>query len=158
MKQYCIAIFISIGLFTFNFFKPARGSKADDKGANYFGLFLLLGSLIFDGMTGTQTDKQHKETKRDFAYPGMFVNNLVGFVLSAVIYLYGVFMNGDDSHRRIFSDQKLLLDCVMVGLTGSIGQVCIFFCISVFDCYLLSVITTTRKFFSVVFSNFKFGH
>ena len=46
----------------------------------------------------------------------------------------------------------------MTGLTGSIGQVFIFFCISVFDCYLLSVITTTRKFFSVVYSNFKFGH
>lgn len=46
----------------------------------------------------------------------------------------------------------------MVGLTGSIGQVFIFFCISVFDCYLLSVITTTRKFFSVVYSNFRFGH
>jgi len=28
----------------------------------------------------------------------------------------------------------------------------------VFDCYLLSVITTTRKFFSVVYSNFRFGH
>lgn len=46
----------------------------------------------------------------------------------------------------------------MVGLAGSIGQVFIFFCISVFDCYLLSVITTTRKFFSVVYSNFRFGH
>ena len=46
----------------------------------------------------------------------------------------------------------------MTGLTGSVGQVFIFFCISVFDCYLLSVITTTRKFFSVVYSNFIFGH
>lgn len=135
-----------------------QGSKGDDTGADFFGLLLLLGSLTFDGLTGTQTDKQHKETKRDFAYPGMFVNNMVGFVLSAAIYAFGVFTQGDDSHRRIFSDQQLLFDCVMVGLTGSIGQVCIFFCISVFDCYLLSVITTTRKFFSVVFSNFRFGH
>lgn len=46
----------------------------------------------------------------------------------------------------------------MVGLSGSIGQVFIFFTISLFDCYLLTIITTTRKFFSVVYSNFKFGH
>ena len=65
---------------------------------------------------------------------------------------------GEDSHIRVFSDPELLFDCTMVGLAGSIGQVFIFFCISVFDCYLLSVITTTRKFFSVVYSNFRFGH
>ena len=132
--------------------------KKDSASADWWGLLLLLGSLTFDGLTGTQTDKQHKATKRDFAYPGMFVNNSVGFVLSAVIYTVGVVTQGDDTHWRILADQQLLWDCIMVGLTGSIGQVFIFFCISVFDCYLLSVITTTRKFFSVVYSNFRFGH
>ena len=34
----------------------------------------------------------------------------------------------------------------------------IFFTVSLFDCYFLTIITTTRKFFSVVYSNFKFGH
>jgi len=59
---------------------------------------------------------------------------------------------------RVFSDTKLLYDCVMVGLSGSVGQVFIFFTISLFNCYLLTIITTTRKFFSVVYSNFRFGH
>jgi len=88
----------------------------------------------------------------------MFVNNSVGFILSAAIYTFGVVTQGDETHLRILSDQQVLYDCIMVGLTGSVGQVFIFFCISVFDCYLLSVITTTRKFFSVVYSNFRFGH
>ena len=142
-----------------NDFTFHQGSKkSGDTSADVWGLLLLLGSLTFDGLTGTETDKHHKETKRDFAYPGMFVNNMVGLVLSLVIYTVGVFSEGDDTHTRIFSDRQTLFDCVMVGLTGSIGQVFIFFCISVFDCYLLSVITTTRKFFSVVYSNFRFGH
>jgi len=55
-------------------------------------------------------------------------------------------------------DSKLTFECFMVGFTGTLGQVFIFFTISLFDCYLLTIITTTRKFFSVVISNFTFGH
>lgn len=78
--------------------------------------------------------------------------------MSSIAYIFGVYSVGDDTHMRILNDSQLLFDCFMVGLAGSLGQVCIFFCISVFDCYLVSVITTTRKFFSVVYSNFRFGH
>jgi len=46
----------------------------------------------------------------------------------------------------------------MVGVSGAVGQIFIFLTISLFDCYLLTIITTTRKFFSVVYSNFTFGH
>ena len=88
----------------------------------------------------------------------MFTNNLIGLLLSFSIYCFSVVYHGDDTHVRIMADPNLLFDCVMVGLSGSIGQVFIFFTISLFDCYLLTIITTTRKFFSVVYSNFKFGH
>jgi len=118
-KQYCIAFLISIGLFIFNFYKGS--SKKVDSSADLWGLLLLLGSLTFDGLTGTQTDKQHKATKRDFAYPGMFVNNSVGMILSAAIYFFGVFTQGDETHLRIISDPQVFYDCIMVGLTGSVG-------------------------------------
>jgi len=54
-KQYFIAVFISLGLFIFNFYKPSK--KSSSQSADMFGMLLLLGSLIFDGLTGTQTDK-----------------------------------------------------------------------------------------------------
>ena len=88
----------------------------------------------------------------------MFTNNLLGLVFSSTIYLYGVISSGDDTHTRILKDPELLFNCVMVGLSGAIGQIFIFLTISLFDCYNLTIITTTRKFFSVVYSNFKFGH
>ena len=88
----------------------------------------------------------------------MLVNNLVGAVLCSLIYTYTALFTSEDSHTRILRDPQLLFDCLMIGLAGTIGQIFIFFCISVFDCYLLSVITTTRKFFSVFYSNFRFGH
>lgn len=88
----------------------------------------------------------------------MFSNNLFGLVVSLMIYAFEVQNYGDDSHNIIFGNPKLLYESVAIGLCGSIGQVFIFLTVSLFDCYLLTIITTTRKFFSVVYSNFKFGH
>jgi len=88
----------------------------------------------------------------------MFTNNLFGLVISLIIYAFEVQFYGDDSHTRIFGNPQLLYESVAIGLCGSIGQVFIFLTVSLFDCYLLTIITTTRKFFSVVYSNFKFGH
>jgi solute carrier family 35 (UDP-galactose transporter), member B1 len=88
----------------------------------------------------------------------MFSNNLFGLVVSMMIYAFEVQNYGDDSHNTILGNPKLLYESVMLGLCGSIGQVFIFLTVSLFDCYLLTIITTTRKFFSVVYSNFKFGH
>lgn len=51
VKQYFIAVFISLGLFIFNFYKPSK--KSSSQNADLFGMLLLLGSLLFDGLTGT---------------------------------------------------------------------------------------------------------
>lgn len=56
-KQYCIAFLISIGLFIFNFYKGSNKKGGDTSSADLWGLLLLLASLCFDGLTGTQTDK-----------------------------------------------------------------------------------------------------
>ena len=156
-KQFAVAFFISFGLVIFNYSK-LKNKKGDEDKDNTIGVLLVLGSLLFDGLSNTQTDKNHKKSKRDFAYLSMFYNNLFGLVLSFVIYLYEVQIAGDDSYIRIYQNPTLLFNCTAVGLAGSIGQVFIFFTVSLFDCYLLTIITTTRKFFSVVYSNFKFGH
>ena len=88
----------------------------------------------------------------------MFTNNLIGLLISGTIYIATVIFYNEDTHLRILKNPNILFDCVMVDLSGSIGQIFIFLTVSLFDCYLLTVITTTRKFFSVVYSNFRFGH
>jgi len=121
-------------------------------------MLLILGSLCFDGLTQTQTDKQHKASKRDTAYPTMFTNNCFGAVLSTIAYITEVYISGDDTHIRLFQDKVLFRDCFIIGFCGCMGQVFVFFTVSLFNCYFLTIITTTRKFFTVVYSNFKFGH
>ena len=88
----------------------------------------------------------------------MLTNNLIGLFLSLSMYFYGYIYYNDDTHSRIISNTNILTKCIYWGLAGSVGQIFIFFTISLYDCYLLTVITTTRKFFSVVYSNFIFGH
>lgn len=122
------------------------------------GLILVIMSLAFDGLTQTQTDKNHKEKSRDFAYPSMFTNNLIGLILSGMMYTFGAITEGDDTLQRILGSREILSECIIWGTAGSVGQIFIFLTISLFDCYLLTIITTTRKFFSVVYSNFRFGH
>jgi len=46
----------------------------------------------------------------------------------------------------------------MIGVSGALGQIFIYLTISLFNSYLLTVITTTRKLFSVLLSNFSFNH
>lgn len=88
----------------------------------------------------------------------MFTNNLIGLILSGAMYTFGSLTEGDDTLQRIMTSPDILAECVIWGMAGSIGQIFIFLTISLFDCYLLTIITTTRKFFSVVYSNFRFGH
>lgn len=88
----------------------------------------------------------------------MLTNNIVGLILSLSMYVVGAMQEGDNTHTRVMNSPKLLSECMIWGLSGSIGQVFIFLTISLFDCYLLTIITTTRKFFSVVYSNYMFGH
>lgn len=91
-----IAVFISGGLVLFNWSKMK--SKKTDEGNNSFGLALVMCSLAFDGLTQTQTDMNHKKSKRDFAYPGMLVNNLVGLLFSGSFYIFSVVQYGENSH------------------------------------------------------------
>ena len=125
---------------------------------NAMGIALIVGSLIFDGLVSSQTDKEHKSSGRDFAYSLMFSNNFVQLVLNVAFYAFYFFIHGDDTLSKIISNPVILRDVVMIGASGALGQIFLYLTISLFNCHLLTVITTSRKLFSVVLSNFSFHH
>ena len=96
-KQFAVAFFISFGLMIFNYSK-LKNKKGDENKDNTIGLLLVIGSLLFDGLSNTQTDKNQKKSKRDFAYLTMLYNNLFGLCLSLIIYSYEVSILGDDTY------------------------------------------------------------
>jgi len=68
LRKFIVAFFISLGLVIFNLEKLTNAKKDDEDKDYTFGIILVMTSLAFDGLTQTQTDINHKSSKRDFAY------------------------------------------------------------------------------------------
>lgn len=151
--QIGLAFTISSGLVLFNSSK-VKSFEED----SMIGVFLVLASLFFDGFTNSQTDKNHQRKKRDFAYHTMLYNNLVGLAGNVTFHVFQRLFWEDQSIERTMDDTNLLYKVIAIGLCGAVGQIFIFLTISLHDCYKLTIITTTRKCFSVVASAFMFNH
>lgn len=113
--QYLLATTISAGLILFNSHKLTN-LEAD----NIIGIVLVLASLIFDGLTSSQTDKHHKDSGRDLAYSIMFSNNVVQLVAN-IAFFVPAFYKGDDTIERVLADPILLRDVIMIGVSGALG-------------------------------------
>jgi len=55
-------------------------------------------------------------------------------------------------------DPSLLTSVFLIAISGALGQLMVFTTIGLFNCYVLTIITTTRKFFSVLLSSIGFHH
>ena len=88
----------------------------------------------------------------------MFSNNFVQLALNIIFYAFYFFVYGDDTLSRILQNPILLRDVILIGTSGALGQIFLYLTISLFNCHLLTVITTSRKLISVVLSNFSFHH
>ena len=86
LRKFVVAFFISLGLIIFNLEKLTNSKGGDEDKDFTTGILLVTLSLTFDGLTQTQTDINHKLSKRDFAYQGMFCCNVVGAVISFLMY------------------------------------------------------------------------
>lgn len=145
---------ITVGLIIFNVAK--MGSKIQGMGFNAIGMFLLFLSLFFDGLLATQTDSEKKKTKSTNPFKLMFSSNLVGLTLYVSMAAYTYFVK----HVNVFNElnENNITKILLISASGAIGQIFIFVIINRFNCFLLSVVNTTRKFFNILFSIFWFSH
>mmetsp|Transcript_17274 Transcript_17274/g.16920 ORF Transcript_17274/g.16920 Transcript_17274/m.16920 type:complete len:108 (-) Transcript_17274:39-362(-) len=49
-------------------------------------------------------------------------------------------------------------ELLLIALSGAMGQIFVYITINRFDCFILSVVNTSRKFFSILFSIILFDH
>jgi len=80
--QVVIGITISSGLVIFSSNKIKNGFND-----SAWGIGLVLVSLLFDGFVSSQTDKNHKATKRAFAYHSMLYTNTVCLLGNIFIFV-----------------------------------------------------------------------
>lgn len=127
----------------------------DDSMRVWIGRLLLLGSLTCDGVTGALQDKLVGHS-RPSAYHLMLYNNLW-----AALYLFvALLVSGRLLPGALFIWQYpaiLSLMCVFA-LTSASGQIFIYYAVRHHGSLVCTMITTTRKFFTILLSVLWFGH
>lgn len=120
-----------------------------------FGECLLIFSLAMDGLTGAIQDKMNLGHKTNPHYM-MFNMNL----WSCLWLFLAVIITGEVIEYILFVQRFpiVLWYMLLLGLLASIGQHFIFTTITTFGPLTCSIITTTRKFFTILGSVFLFGN
>jgi UDP-galactose transporter B1 len=120
-----------------------------------WGMVLVLVSLGLDGVTGSLQDHLLAKYKPS-SYRLMFHSNLWAIVL----LILGLMVTGEGL-RAVQYGMKypvVLVDIFLFSLVGALGQNFIYYTIYNFGALVCSIITTTRKFFTILFSVLFYGH
>lgn len=128
-----------------------------DISSSLFGIGILVVSLFSDGMLADEQHKVQKGKGKEFGvYHIMSGTNLFTFIFS---FLYGLI----NFQILPFFDfcvkyPNVIQDIAIITVLGCIGQCFIFYTINRFGPIPLSILTTTRKFFTVIASILYFQH
>jgi len=163
------AALITLGIVSFQYVQLHRQANHnnldrdghEEKGDSPYGLALLMGSLLCDGiMAGCQSLLKQKNS-RSFRPPSametmMWLNVYATIILASLSHYSGQLQRGFDILLSNNSTKSWLL--FQLNFSASLGQVFVFLTIHNFSPLTTTTITTTRKFFTILLSVYKFGH
>ncbi|GFY58171.1 solute carrier family 35 member B1 [Trichonephila inaurata madagascariensis] len=156
LAKYFYVFMIVVGVCLF-VYKDKPATPEADEGAALLGMgeILLLISLTLDGITGAIQDRMRAEYQSKSGHM-MYSTNLY----STFILGIAVFVTGEIWGFLQFVEKYPYIIYNMLGFSimSALGQVFIYLVVSEFGPLLCSIITTTRKFFTVLGSVFLFGN
>ncbi|XP_043197617.1 solute carrier family 35 member B1-like isoform X2 [Amphibalanus amphitrite] len=152
LRKYLFVLLIVVGVAVFMYKDDVKKEPAGTEG---LGEVLLLLSLLMDGLTGAIQDMM----KNDFKCSSgsmMYSMNLWGTVYTGL----AVVMTGELLGFLSFVQRhpSVLGQLASLSVASALGQYFIFMTISEFGPLPCSIITTTRKFFTVLGSVFLLGN
>ncbi|CAG4984274.1 unnamed protein product [Parnassius apollo] len=155
LKKYFFVLLIVIGVVLFMYKDQGKKTIANDSQGFGVGELLLLLSLTMDGLTGAVQERIKSESSPT-AYSMMVNTN--GW--STVILSISVLLSGEIFKFVTFVMQypEILIYLAGFSLMGALGQLFIFYMVAEFGPLPCSVVTTTRKFFTVLASVVIFGN
>ncbi|CAM9268561.1 unnamed protein product [Scytosiphon promiscuus] len=152
-RDYLCVALVTAGIVTFNMSKAS--SSQEDKENSAYGLCLLVFSLVLDGITTSSQERLKAVCKPTVHEMMLFMNAWALAILSAVAYVSGQWVEG----LTFTLENPVIVSYIMgFSLASSCGQNFIFYTISNFSPLTCTTITTTRKFFTIIFSVVTFGH
>ena len=166
IMEWIGAALITTGILSFQYIQLQKQQGKEDKemqGDSPYGLFLLGLSLFMDGLLGAcQSALKRKSSPSSNHRPPtametmLYINLYATIILLPASYYAGQFQNGVNMFMDASGDIPNLL--FQLNISASMGQVFIFLTIHHFSPLICTTITTTRKFFTILLSVYKFGH
>jgi UDP-galactose transporter B1 len=163
-QQWIAAIFISSGIALFNYSRLPQKQQDEqqqtsDDNQYWKGMILLFISLCMDGFLGACQGilkRPGKDQRPPTAVETMLYVNLYSLIfLIPMAVTSGQWVEGI---RLLKDNEQLRLSLALLNGVVSIGQVFIFLTITWYSSLVTTTITTTRKFFTILFSVLHFGH
>lgn len=153
LKKYICIIMIVIGVALF-MFKDGKKSSVNEETIGLGELLLFL-SLSMDGLTGAIQDRMRAASAPSGKQMMLGMNGWSTIMLTIPLIATGEFMEFVAFAAKY---PYLWMNLGLLALTGALGQLFIFVMVSGFGPLSCSVVTTTRKFFTVLCSVILFGN
>lgn len=155
VQRYCFVFLIVVGVVLF-MMKDAKLDATNAQEQTFgIGEILLILSLSMDGLTGAIQDRMRAAHAPTAQHMMLAMNGWSTVMLSVLIICTGELFEFIPFAARY---PIVLWQLAMLAITGALGQLFIFQMVSSFGPLALSVVTTTRKFFTVLCSVIFFGN
>jgi len=152
-SQYLCGFVITAGIVIFNLTEGK--SKKDETDTSLIGILAILISLFCDGFLGTTQGEIKKKFNPNQWDQMESLNKWAGLICLTIANLsfqMGGFI------KFVIDNPLVIKDLMLLAVLGTCGQVFIFYTIANFSPLILSIVTTTRKFFTVLTSIFIYNH
>lgn len=147
LLKYLCVLLIVVGVATFMYNKEKSKAKEGDDHIIGVGEMLVCLSLLLDGLTGVFQERMRSSSKPN-PHQMMFSTNFWSILyLSAVSLITGEIFSFVEFVLRY---PYLIRDLLMFGCTSALGQNFIFTTVATFGPLTCSIMTTTRKFFTIL--------
>nr|CAD44563.1 endoplasmic reticulum UDP-Glc/UDP-Gal transporter [Xenopus laevis] len=153
LTKYLCVLLIVFGVALF-MYKPKTGSGDGDHTVGYGELLLLL-SLTLDGLTGVSQDHMRAHFQTGSNHMMLNINMWSSLFLGA-----GIVFTGELWEFLSFTERypSIVYNILLFSLTSALGQTFIFMTVVYFGPLTCSIITTTRKFFTILASVILFSN
>jgi solute carrier family 35 (adenosine 3'-phospho 5'-phosphosulfate transporter), member B2 len=152
--DYSISVAVAVGCTIFMVFGPIAAKQASPLDS-YYGLFLMLGYLGFDGFTSTFQEKLFTGYQMSIYQQMTYVNGCSAVMSVIFLVLSGKAMQ---SLNFVATYPQVLGDMAILSFSAVSGQFAISYTIKTFGALLYATVMTIRQFLSVFVSNIVFRH
>lgn len=152
VQKYFYTFIIVVGVVIF-MYKEGKINPNNENAS--LGEILLFLSLSMDGLTGAIQERMRAASRPSAQHMMLSMNGWSSLMLGATIILTG---EGSEFLSFAMKHSELLTHLILLALAGAFGQLFIFMMVSSYGPLPCSIVTTTRKFFTVLFSVLFFGN